>query len=207
MDAWDHDFGKVQEGTKAVHQFRVTNTGTAPLAIYRMNPSCGCTSTVVGQSSLAPGESTGLEVALNTRGMKGPVHKSVVVVTNDPARPNCTLTFEAEVVKPVTASSEDVYFLDLKGQERRKSTVKVESGTALPIHITDIDLSEAPWLGVTTREEGQDLFVDFELVAKRLPRGKRSGTDTVTLHVVDPGPSIVPIRVHWVQHAGAAAKP
>jgi hypothetical protein len=85
--------------------------------------------------------------------------------------------------------------------------VKLRTGTDQAIHLNDVDLSEAPWLGVATREDGKDLWVDFDLLASRLPSSKLFGDDTVSLHVYNPRASVVNLSVHWELRAPIIAKP
>ena len=207
LDSLHFDFGRIAPNAIVSHRFKVTNTGSAPLTISRMTAGCGCTTTLVGKETLAPGESTELEVAFNPAGNRGPVQKTVEVVSDDALEPNQTLTFQADVLPVVLPDPEVVRFEDLVRKDRRKASVKVVSGTGQPIHLSDVDLSKAPWLGVTTREVGQDLWVDYDLLASRLPAGKLSGTDTVTLHVLNPSPSALRLQVQWELRAPVIASP
>jgi len=83
----------------------------------------------------------------------------------------------------------------------------VTSPSGAPVTVRDVGLSEAPWLGVATREGGPDLYVDFELLARSLPKQRSSGTDTVVLHLENPRPTIVRIKVIWEKQAPVAATP
>jgi hypothetical protein len=82
----DHDFGGVQQDQKLVHKFTVTNIGTEDLEIRRISTSCGCTAAILAESIVKPGESTTLEVILETRKYKGVIDKSVSVASNDRER-------------------------------------------------------------------------------------------------------------------------
>ena len=82
----DHDFGGVQQDQKLVHEFTVTNVGTEDLEIRRISTSCGCTAAILADSIVKPGESTTLEVVLETRKYKGVIDKSVSVASNDRER-------------------------------------------------------------------------------------------------------------------------
>jgi len=151
----------------------------------------------VGQGTLAPGESTELEVTFSAAGHPGQNLKSVAVVSNDPAQPVQTLSFESEVMQDVEPAVQEVSFENLVHKDRRKASVKLTSETGLPIHVVKADLSDAPWLGVATREEGDDVYVDLYLLARLLPPGKPSGADTISLHLVNPNPSVVQLRILW----------
>jgi hypothetical protein len=82
----DHDFGGVKPNQELLHVFTVSNVGTEPLEIRRISTSCGCTAAIAKTRVLNPGQSTTLEVTLETRKYKGVIEKSVSVASNDPAR-------------------------------------------------------------------------------------------------------------------------
>ncbi len=82
----EHDFGGVKPNQELLHVFTVSNVGTEPLEIRRISTSCGCTAAIAKKRVLSPGESTILEVTLETRKYKGVIEKSVSVASNDPAR-------------------------------------------------------------------------------------------------------------------------
>ena len=79
----DYDFGGVQQNQKLVHEFTVKNIGTEDLEILRIATSCGCTAAVSKDRIVKPGESTTLEVTLETRKYTGVIQKSVSVASND----------------------------------------------------------------------------------------------------------------------------
>lgn len=79
----EHDFGGVRQNQKLVHNFTVKNTGTEDLEILRIATSCGCTAAVPRDRIVKPGESTTLEVTLETRKYSGVIQKSVSVASND----------------------------------------------------------------------------------------------------------------------------
>ena len=79
----EFDFGGVQQNQELVHEFTVKNVGTEDLEIRRISTSCGCTAAVPASRIVRPGESTVLEVVLETRKYKGVVDKSVSVASND----------------------------------------------------------------------------------------------------------------------------
>jgi hypothetical protein len=207
LDALQHDFGRVAPGATVTHRFKASNAGNAPLTISELKPACGCTSTVVGNRTLAPGQSTGLEVTFDATGSRGLIRKTVAVLSNDPAHPVQTLTFLAKVTPEVFVADDQVRFEDLQPGARPTASVKLETGTSQGIRVDDVDLSPAPWLGVTTRSEDKDLWVDFVLAADKLPPGKLFGTDTITLHVANPQPSAVKLSVHWARRALVVASP
>ncbi|MCD6135338.1 DUF1573 domain-containing protein, partial [Candidatus Bipolaricaulota bacterium] len=55
-----YDFGEILEGLAVVHTFVLQNVGDEPLTIDDIQVSCGCTTTSLAKSTLAPGESVDL---------------------------------------------------------------------------------------------------------------------------------------------------
>jgi hypothetical protein len=197
FDALHHDFGKITGETKVTHRFKVTNQGKAYLNITRLNPSCGCTSTVLGKWSLAPGESTEIEATFNPVGFRGLSRKSIQVVSDDPINPTQTLTFEADVVREIMPSTESVFFQDVVRSTPRKASVKLESGSGSPVRVTEARAGDAPWLTATSRADGKDAWVDFTLDGRKLPAGKRIGADTIVVRTANPRVPTVNITVQW----------
>ena len=219
FDAMHHDFGKIQGDAKVTHIFKVSNQGKAYLNITRLNPSCGCTSTVLGKWSLAPGESTDIEATFNPKGFHGISRKSIQVISDDPSNPTQTLTFEAEVVRDITPSTESVFFQDLVRTTPRKASVKLEATNGKPVQITGIKANDAPWLSFATRQAGNDAWIDFTLDGRKIPAVKQMGADMVTVSTssasvptivlavqwdIRPTITVEPVRVAWVEPAGAA---
>lgn len=206
-DASIHDFGQIGAGIPVAHTFKLTNRGSALLSINKLTAGCGCTSTLLGKGLLAAGESTELEVTFNPAGLQGLIQRSVTVESNDPVHPNLVLSFTATVLDPVVVASDTTLFQDLRPDDRRKASVRLHGTTGRPISILNVALSEAPWLGVATRQEGEDAFVDLELVARRLPPGVLFGTDTVDVQVSNPVESMVKLKVRWEQLGPVIATP
>jgi hypothetical protein len=207
LPAPHHDFGQVGPDTPVTHRFQATNAGTAMLTISQVKPTCGCTSSVAGKRTLAPGESTELEVTFHPEGSRGLTRKSVAVLSDDPVQPVQTLTFDATVLPAVIASTDQVRFDDLLPTDERKASVKLETGTREPLRLLNVEMSDAPWLGVTTRETGKELWVDLDLLARRLPGDKPNGIDTVTLHLSNPQSSAVTVNVFWEMRAPVITVP
>jgi len=79
--------------------FTLTNSGDEPLLIERVHATCGCSTAILPQARLAPGESTELEVIIDTAGLEGKISKNVYVTSNDPDSPEETLQIRG-LVKP-----------------------------------------------------------------------------------------------------------
>ena len=109
-DALRHELGTVAFESGTVNdQFTLTNRGQKPLVIHKVEASCGCTTADLDKDTLATGESTQLDVKLDTQLKLGPVEKTIDVFSNDPNKPKLTLTLLADVVaSPMKGHSAEV---------------------------------------------------------------------------------------------------
>lgn len=91
------DFGDVEPGQILRASIPVTNAGGTRLAVVNESSSCSCSSTTTGGIVVLPGETSQLEVKLDTRGSRSVVQSELRFFTNDPQRPRLTITLLAKV--------------------------------------------------------------------------------------------------------------
>lgn len=77
-----HDFGKVSEGTQAIHEFAFFNVGTEPLILTNVSASCGCTTPIWPKEPIKAGERAVIKAVYNSKGRPGPFNKSITVTSN-----------------------------------------------------------------------------------------------------------------------------
>jgi hypothetical protein len=90
------DVGKVNKGENVEVVFELRNTGTTPLTITDVRPTCGCT-VARYDATIAPGGTGKVHAAVDTSDFAGPIAKTVTVLSNDAANPRLTLTIKATV--------------------------------------------------------------------------------------------------------------
>jgi hypothetical protein len=76
------DLGTITEGQKLEVSFRFRNTGTKPLVIERVQPSCGCTVVDPPKEAIGPGKDGEIKGVFDSNGKLGPNHKSLTVFAN-----------------------------------------------------------------------------------------------------------------------------
>jgi len=76
------DFGMVNEGVQAQHEFSFTNTGTTPIVISNVRASCGCTTPYWPKDPIAPGAKANIKVSYNSSGRIGTFNKSITITSN-----------------------------------------------------------------------------------------------------------------------------
>jgi len=99
IDPFTLDFGKVSEGQVLKHSFTLKNDSKETLNIKDMHTSCGCAASKVAKKTLAPGESTSIEVSFKTKGYKGLVSQFIYVNTDSADKPLIRFTIKAEILK------------------------------------------------------------------------------------------------------------
>lgn len=93
-----YDFGRALRSLVRAG-FIVKNTGAYPVRLTRVDLSCPCLTTDLVPQMLAAGTSRPFSVTLDasefTPAFHGPIVRTIYLTTNDPARPEVTLTLRA----------------------------------------------------------------------------------------------------------------
>lgn len=77
-----HDFGTIEEGTRATYEFEFTNTGDSNLILTNVQASCGCTVPTWPRQPIKPGQKDKITVVYNSAGRPGIFSKTISVTTN-----------------------------------------------------------------------------------------------------------------------------
>ncbi len=75
-------FGSVKPGDPIVVKFRCKNTGSKPLVLTNVKPSCGCTLADYTKEPIQPGAEGWVSGSITNKNLSGEVRKSIVVNTN-----------------------------------------------------------------------------------------------------------------------------
>lgn len=197
FDKTHHDFGRITPDRKVAAKYKLTNTGNAYLNITQVRPSCGCTYTLLGKWSLAPGEATEIEAQFDPKGLKGGVRKSIEVVCDDPKSPSVSLTLEAEVVQEIMPSVEAVYFHHALKSATTRSQIRYTSGNGEPVQIVDVKAPGAPFLTFAYRSEGKDLLLEVAFDGRKVPAGQLRGVEQATVRFTNPRMGQLPLNIQW----------
>jgi hypothetical protein len=92
----EHDFGTVPEGPKVAYEYKVKNTGQAPLIIQNAQPSCGCTVPNWTKEPIPVGGTGFVKAEFDTNGKQGVQNKTITVTANTWPKVT-TLRFKAMV--------------------------------------------------------------------------------------------------------------
>jgi hypothetical protein len=148
------DVGVVPRGEIVEQRFEIVNEGDSTLAITEVKPTCGCT-VVDYDRTIAPGATGAVVATLNTKGLSGPVAKSIRVYTDDRRNPELKLVIKADVRAYVESEPGYARFLAVRGQggETVVQTLYSEEPGEL---VVDNVSSPFPFIDVDFREAGED---------------------------------------------------
>ena len=93
------DYGKITEGQKLEVLYRFKNTGTKPLIIENVRPSCGCTVADPPKEPVAPGAQGEIKGSFDSNGKSGQQHKTIYVMANTKGVQNHELAFTVVIEK------------------------------------------------------------------------------------------------------------
>lgn len=94
------NFGTKPEGEIVHLSYKFKNTGSNPLFIKEVRPTCGCTIAEYNKDAIPPGGEGEIKADFNTaQGGNGQIHKRIIVVSNDADNPNDTLAFTGIVTE------------------------------------------------------------------------------------------------------------
>ena len=118
-----YDHGILSDDGLAVsHTFSIRNAGSAPLKIDQIKTSCTCSTSSLPEEAIPPGNTEEIVFTANFAPSFGPQRRSVVVQSNDPARPAISLTIKADVRPDFAISLERLNLGDcLIGQDVQAS--------------------------------------------------------------------------------------
>lgn len=153
LDSTEASWGSLIQGDQHTITIPIRNTGTAPLKILKVLPSCGC-ATATFDAEIAPGESGKVEVVIDSSNIVGPtLLKFVTIQTNDPAAHSIRFWVKGEVKPLMKAEPPHLRLSDFPGKPLSLTAI-VSAATEL-----DVDLLE-----ITPREG--HVKVTFEPVEK-----------------------------------------
>ncbi len=114
------NFGKVKPINSPLEAtIYLKNIGTDSLKIYRVKPGCGCTTTKLDQTTIAPDSTVPMTITLNISNHPGKIYKNIALRCNDSDNPDRLIHLLADVLYPVQFSPNQTINFDnmVQGQE------------------------------------------------------------------------------------------
>lgn len=99
LDSTTRDYGIIPEGQKLEVAYRFLNSGSKPLIIARVQPSCGCTVAEQPSEPILPGKEGVIKASFNSEGRVGINHKKIYVFANTKGTQSNEVEFSVQVQK------------------------------------------------------------------------------------------------------------
>lgn len=113
----EYHFGVMQRDAESSHQFVVKNVGDAPLEMVVAGSTCKCTVGKLEKESLAPGESTVVNLEWSAKTNTQTFSQSATLRTNDPANGELQLVVRGDVVDTVAVEPQSWNIGDVEASE------------------------------------------------------------------------------------------
>ena len=91
------ELGSIAHDARVTRYVELRNRGRKQLVIEKIVATCKCIETNLGKETLAPGETTMLEVTFDAAGYSGKMEQHVWLVTNDTEAPSRDLVVRARI--------------------------------------------------------------------------------------------------------------
>jgi hypothetical protein len=196
-----YDFGRVRAGQDVTHDFWFTNSGTGPLELLRVRPSCGCTQAGAHDKIVQAGQTGKIPIKMSTGHAAGPVNKTVMVSTNVTGEGSTvTLQIKGEVWQPLQTTPTSASFGRLTAESMKSTTLErkltVVNNTESKAVLTDIK-SSSPSFKATAKElePGKKFEVTVTAVPPLAP-GVVSGTIDLSTGVSDMPKLQIPVSAY-----------
>lgn len=190
-DASAHDFGRVLEGDGLKHVFTLTNAGTSPAHVTRVerSPSCGAGAV---PPPIAPGASAGVEIDCASRGRAGKLADFVAVHSDDPGSP-LRLQLRA-TIEPRLAFEPNMIEIEAAPGERRSREVRLVGplATRARIAVRSID-ADGPAAAILPAQGDRPAGLALTLVGDKV--GLRFGRVLVSTGLDQPEELSLPYTV------------
>ena len=121
------EFGEVADFETKTAKVQFTNTGTGVLEIIQVKPTCGCTSTKLDKTRFESGEGDTINLTFKPKG-SGSQTKTVIVVTNDPQKPNHEIKIKANIIPTLQVTPRSLSFGKVELGSGAKRTLMLKSG-------------------------------------------------------------------------------
>jgi hypothetical protein len=152
------NFGRMAVGDKGTHEFPFTNTGDVPLELSKGATSCKCTISGLEETLIAPGETANvkLEWTANPGGPGGDFRQTALILTNDPLRPEVTLSIEGKTFTMWDPYPQGVTFTDLQADAVASATARIMTFGDNPPVVTSIRVSQESNVVVNPVDQGEN---------------------------------------------------
>ncbi len=201
FDTPTYDFGRIRAGQEIVHDFWFSNTGTGPLEVLKVRPSCGCTTAGQHDRIVQPGQSGKIPIRMNVGNASGPIHKTVMINTNCTGEGAAvTLHIQGEVWQPIQATPTSASFgrltTEMVSESSMERRLTVVNNTEESVQITEAKSSNPAFTAEIKEVEAGKKFELVVKIATPLSTGPVTGNIELATTLADMPKMQVPVNAY-----------
>lgn len=157
------DFGTMDNSQAVEHTFVLRNEGDLTLEITQVRPSCGCTVASISERSVPPGGESRVTARLSLAGRTGPQHKAIVVESNDPQKPQFTLSLAGVAGVALDVQPPRVILGQVPAGTKPSASIQVTGSGTTPFSVASVAANTEQLVAtIETLEEGRVYKVNLE---------------------------------------------
>jgi hypothetical protein len=188
------DFGSVPRGPLLAHAFRFTNTTTSTVHIAGVRVSCGCVTATVVQDTVAPGQTSVIQVQMDTRRFTGNKNVTIYVHLDQPRHEEVRLWVQANGRDDITLTPDTLAFGRVQRGGSPSARVTVTLLGSSQAQLQDVRC-ESNYVTASVRELRRDAAeVTYELTAK-LRSDAPAGRWFTDVWLTTDNPALAKVRV------------
>lgn len=146
-----HDFGTVARAAKTEHVFEFENRTDQPIQISHVRASCGCTTPIVPEKTVAPGAKGKVIARFNTGSFVGQRGATLTVVFNRPTYREVQLRVDGYVRRDIVCNPGSIEFGQTQESQVASKEISIQYAGRNDWQITDVT-SEVPGLEFELKE-------------------------------------------------------
>ena len=204
----NHDFGIVARGSDVKYRLKITNNVQQPVHIAGVTTSCGCTAAKPDKDSLAIGETTYVEITMNTVKFEGHKPSSVTVTFDRPAHAEVRIPVESYIRRDVVLTPGGAQFGSVEKGKSAERTIDIAYAGRSDWKIRDV-ISKNPYIQArvveTQRSAGNVKYVLRVTLKDGAPLG--AVRDQITLVTNDSGAPHIPVLIEGQVEAEYSVTP
>lgn len=116
------NIGSYPQGNEVTYDIKFMNAGKTDLKINSVSTSCGCSSALLSNDVIKPGENGSIKFTYNGL-VAGIVSKAVYIQTNETDKPSHTVTITVNMVQPLSLNPTSVIGACVIGEEFTQTIV------------------------------------------------------------------------------------
>jgi hypothetical protein len=142
VDQEEYEFGKIDITAEGRHEFIFANRGQGTLELAAGGTSCGCAVSEIKDDRIAPGKSGKVTVTWTANKGEGPFRQTATIETNDPTRPQVTLTVWGLITRLVRAVPPALVFGHVSAARPITGQVRLLCQLDEPLEVLGCELSD-----------------------------------------------------------------